>query len=63
MTPGVLDELLVVAGQLVKKSEPIARLISVDAELHLEQTKNALANSRRRTGSCQSRAFGSESSI
>ncbi len=43
LTPGVLDELLVVAGQLVKKSEPIARLISVDAELHLEQTKNALA--------------------
>ncbi len=43
MTPGVLDELLVVAGQLVKKNEPIARLISVDAELHLEQTKNALA--------------------
>lgn len=43
MTPGVLDELLVVAGQVVKKNEPIARLISVDAELHLEQTKNASA--------------------
>ncbi|MDX1925830.1 MAG: efflux RND transporter periplasmic adaptor subunit [Pirellulaceae bacterium] len=43
MTPGVLDELLVVAGQVVKKNEPIARLISIDAELHLEQTKNGLA--------------------
>ncbi len=43
MTPGVLDELLVVAGQVVKKNEPIARLVSLDAELHLEQTKNTLA--------------------
>ncbi len=43
MTPGVLDELLVVAGQLVKKNEPIARLVCLDAELHLEQTKNTLA--------------------
>ncbi len=43
MTPGVLDELLVVAGQVVKKNEPIARLVCLDAELHLEQTKNTLA--------------------
>lgn len=42
MTPGVLDELMVVAGQTVKKGEPIARLVSVDAELDLEQTKNTL---------------------
>ena len=43
MTPGVLDELLVVAGQLVKKNETIARLVSLDAELQVEYAENALA--------------------
>lgn len=43
MTPGVIEELLVVGGQYVQKGEPIARLISIDAELVLEQSKNALA--------------------
>jgi RND family efflux transporter MFP subunit len=43
MAPGVIEELMVVAGQIVNKGEPIARLICVDAELALLQTKNALA--------------------
>ncbi len=43
MTPGVLEELMVVAGQSVKKGEPIAKLVSIDAELAIEQAKNALA--------------------
>ncbi len=43
MAPGVIEELMVVAGQSVKMGEPIARLVCVDAELALLQTKNALA--------------------
>lgn len=43
MTPGVIEELMVVGGQRVQKGEPIARLVSIDAELVLEQAKNALA--------------------
>lgn len=43
MTHGVIEELMVVGGQTVQKGEPIARLVSIDAELVLEQSKNALA--------------------
>jgi len=43
MTPGVIEELMVVAGQSVQKGEPIARLVSIDAELTLEQAMNSLA--------------------
>jgi HlyD family secretion protein len=43
LAPGVLEELLVVEGQQVKKGEAIARLISIDAELMVEQAKNSLA--------------------
>jgi HlyD family secretion protein len=43
MAPGVIEELMVVAGQIVNKGEPIARLVCVDAELTLLQTNNALA--------------------
>ena len=43
MTHGVIEELMVVGGQTVQKGEPIARLVSIDAELVLEQAKNALA--------------------
>ncbi len=43
MAPGVIEEMMVVAGQTVSKGEPIARLVSVDAELALQQAKNALA--------------------
>jgi HlyD family secretion protein len=43
MAPGVIEDLMVVAGQYVKKDEPIATLVCVDAELALLQTKNALA--------------------
>lgn len=43
LTPGVIEELLVVAGQQVEKDEPIARLIAIDAELEVEQAKNSLA--------------------
>lgn len=43
MTSGVIEELLVVAGQQVERGEPIARLVMVDAELVLQQAKNTLA--------------------
>ncbi len=43
MAPGVIEELMVVAGQAVQKGAPIARLVSTDAELTLEQAKNTLA--------------------
>ncbi len=43
LAPGVIEELLVVGGQSVEKGEPIARLISIDAELNVEQAKNSLA--------------------
>ncbi len=43
LAPGVIEDLLVVEGQQVKKGEPIARLISIDAELMVEQAKNSLS--------------------
>ena len=43
LAPGVIEELLVVEGQQVAKGEPIARLISIDAELNVEQANNSLA--------------------
>lgn len=43
MAPGVIEKLLVVAGQPVKEGEAIAKLVSVDAELTLEQAENVVA--------------------
>lgn len=43
LTPGVIEELLVVEGQAVKKGESIAKLISIDAELAVKQAQVALA--------------------
>ena len=43
MTPGVIEELKVVAGQRLEKNDPVARLITIDAELALEQARNVLA--------------------
>ena len=43
LAPGIVDELLVVAGQLVKKGEPIARLVDVDAELAVQRAEASLA--------------------
>ena len=43
LAPGVIEELLVVEGQQMKKGEPIARLISIDAELAVEQAQATLA--------------------
>lgn len=43
LAPGVIDELLVVEGQSVAKGEPIARLITIDAELAIDQADAALA--------------------
>ena len=40
---GVVEELLVVEGQQVEKGEPVARLISEDARLAVEQAKATLA--------------------
>lgn len=43
LAPGVIEELLVVEGQQVAKGEPIARLISIDAELNVQHAINSLA--------------------
>ena len=43
LTPGVIEELLVVEGQAVKKGESIARLISIDAEITVKQAQVALS--------------------
>ena len=43
LAPGVIEELLVVEGQQVTRGEPIARLISIDAELAVEQAETTLA--------------------
>ena len=43
LAAGVVDELLVVEGQTVDRDEPIARLITKDAELLLRQSKANLA--------------------
>ncbi len=43
LTAGVVDELLVVEGQLVDRDEPIAKLISQDAELLLRQAQANLS--------------------
>ena len=43
LAPGVIEELLVVEGQQVAKGESIARLISIDAELNVQQANNSLA--------------------
>ena len=43
MTPGVIEELMVVAGQKLGKGDPIARLVAIDAELAVEQARNGLA--------------------
>lgn len=43
LAPGVIEELLVVEGQEVKQGEPIARLISIDAEIAAEQAQASLA--------------------
>ncbi len=43
LAPGVIEELLVVEGQRLEKGEAIARLISTDAELNLQQATNSLA--------------------
>ncbi|QEG23089.1 efflux RND transporter periplasmic adaptor subunit [Mariniblastus fucicola] len=44
LAPGVVEELMVVEGQSVSKGEPIARLITIDAEIRVQQAKAELAN-------------------
>ncbi len=43
LAPGVMEELLVVEGQLVDKGEPIARLITIDAELAVQRARSSLS--------------------
>lgn len=43
LTSGVIESLDVVEGQPVRAQEPIARLISIDAELEVEQAQAVLA--------------------
>ena len=63
LAPGVIDELLVVEGQAVKKAEPIARLVSIDAEIAVKQAQAivATAEGQLKTGSC--RAACSQDSV
>lgn len=43
LAPGVIEELLVVAGQEIRQGEPVARLISIDAEIAVLRAEAALA--------------------
>lgn len=43
LSPGVIEELLVVEGQHVAKHEPVARLIEIDAEIARDQALATLA--------------------
>jgi HlyD family secretion protein len=43
LAPGVIEELLVVEGQEVEQGQPIARLISIDAQLAAEQARALLS--------------------
>ena len=43
LAPGVIKDLLVVEGQSVKAGEPIAHLISIDAEIAVKQAQASLA--------------------
>ncbi len=45
LAAGVIEQLLVVEGQAVKKDQPIAQLISIDAEISAKQAEAALAKS------------------
>lgn len=46
LVPGVIEQLLVVEGQAVEKDQPIARLISIDAQIAAKQATAALANAK-----------------
>ncbi len=46
LAPGVIEELLVVEGQAVKRGEPIARLISIDAEIAVKEAEAAIATAQ-----------------
>jgi len=39
LAPGVIEELLVVEGELVKKGEPLARLLDTDARIQLREAQ------------------------
>lgn len=43
LTEGIVQELLVVEGQDVERGDPVAKLIAIDAELELRQSRHALA--------------------
>ena len=42
LAPGVIEDLLVVEGQLVKQGDPIAHLVSIDFEIAVKQAQAAL---------------------
>jgi len=53
LAAGVVDELLVVEGQTVDRDEPIARLITKDAELLVRQSKANLAFRQGEQARCE----------
>ena len=53
LAEGVIEELLVVAGQEVEKGEPVARLIEIDARLALERAEADLALRRAEVASAK----------
>lgn len=61
LAPGVIEELLVVEGQEVKQGEPIARLISVDAEIAVELARASLALSKGELQRAQAEFTAAES--
>lgn len=53
LASGAIEELLVVEGQSVKKGDPIARLISIDAEIGVKQANAALEEAEAKLGHAQ----------
>ncbi len=61
LAPGVLEELLVVEGQEVKQGQPIAQLISIDAEISVEQARASLSLSEGELQRAQAELAAAES--
>ncbi|MCR9200636.1 MAG: DUF2730 family protein [Planctomycetaceae bacterium] len=61
LAPGVIEKLLVVGGQEVKQGELIASLISIDAEIAVEQAQASLALSKGELQRAQAELTAAES--
>lgn len=61
LAPGVIEDLLVVEGEEIEKGQPIALLISVDAELAAEQARATLSLSEGELQRTQAELCAAES--